>query len=323
MIAGRVLITGGTGSLGQAIVRRAEADGWDASFTVYSRDEAKQAAMRARHPDVQYVCGDVRDYENVVDVMQGMDVVIHAAAYKRVPEAEVQPRTYADTNVNGSLNVVRAATRLGTPIAIAISTDKACESINSYGATKRLMEGMFQAAVRSAARGQRFTLTRYGNVLASTGSVVPTFRALAAKGGPLPLIDPTWTRFWLTLDDAVELVVGAADVPSGCILVPKPRASSMAVMAEAIAPGVPTVTALNRGAEKDHESLMNRHEAPYAMPWRWQGRTGFVLSPMFGEPKGILPNGFALRSNEVPQFTVEELRAVIASLDGRDAVRTL
>lgn len=314
MIEGKVLVTGGTGSLGQAIVRRAEVDGWDAEFTVFSRDEAKQAAMRDRFPAVRYVCGDVRDYENVVDVMHGIDVVIHAAAYKRVPEAEYQPRTYADTNVHGSDNVVRAAVRLGTPTAIAISTDKACEAINSYGATKRLMEGMFQAASRDRrTRGQRFTLTRYGNVLASTGSVIPTFRKLAAAGGPLPMIDPTWTRFWLTLDEAVDLVVGAADVPSGCILIPSPRASNMATMAEALAPGVPTVPAVNRGAEKDHESLMNRHESPYAV--RHTEREGYVLWPMFGRPHRALPDGFTLRSNEVPQLTVEELRAIVAQIE--------
>jgi UDP-N-acetylglucosamine 4,6-dehydratase len=318
-ITGVVLVTGGTGSLGRALIGRAEDEGWDARFVVYSRDEAKQAAMREQHPAVTYVLGDVRDADSLTAALRGIDVVVHAAAYKRVPEAERQPIICADANVTGSANVVNAVRRLGTPRAVAISTDKAAEAINAYGATKLLMERMFQAEALERRTGPRFTLTRYGNVLTSTGSVVPAFRAQAAAGGPLRLTDPQMTRFWLTLDDAVDLVVAALTLPSGSVLIPRCKASSMAVMAEAVAPGVPTVLAGNRGGEKDNERLLNGQEAPYAQ----ETPAGFVLAPMVGAPPAFLPEGFEYRSDTAPQYTAKELRAVLAVLDGPVPVRTL
>jgi UDP-N-acetylglucosamine 4,6-dehydratase len=318
-VSGVVLVTGGTGSLGQALLTRSEADRWDASFIVYSRDEAKQAALRERFPSASYVLGDVRDVDGLAHAMRGADVVIHAAAYKRVPEAERQTITCADANVNGSANVVSVARRLGTPRVVGLSTDKACQPINAYGASKLLMERMFQAEALERPAGPRFTLTRYGNVLTSTGSVVPAFRSQSAAGGPLRLTDPHMTRFWLTLDDAVDLVVAALRLPSGSILIPRCLASSMAVMAEAIAPGVPTVFGGNRGGEKANESLLNGFEAPYAQ----ETSQGFILSPMVGAPVAALPEGFTYRSDGAPQFTAKELRHVIDSMDGSTPIRTL
>ena len=236
---GTVLVTGGTGSLGQAILSRAKVERWDARFVVYSRDEAKQAVLQERFPDVRCILGDVRDGDRLEAAMRGVDTVIHAAAYKRVPEAERQPITCAEANVVGSANVVAAARRIGTPRVIGISTDKACSPINAYGFTKALMERMFAAEALERPDGPAFTTVRYGNVIASRGSVVPMFRAQAARGGPLTLTDPDMTRFWITLDDAVDLILAGLAIPSGHILVPKSRASSMRVMAEASAPGVP------------------------------------------------------------------------------------
>jgi UDP-N-acetylglucosamine 4,6-dehydratase len=319
MISGSVLITGGTGSLGQAILRRADMEGWDAAFTVFSRDEAKQAALHEKYPWVRCVLGDVRDRAGLEAAMRGADVVIHAAAYKRVPEAERQPIVCCEANVIGSANVVHAARKLGTPQVVGISTDKACQPINAYGATKLLMERMFVAEALERPDGPRFTLTRYGNVIASTGSVVPAFRAQAAAGGPLRLTDPSSTRFWITLDDAVDLIVEALALPSGLLLVPRSRASSMAVMAEAVAPGVPRVQIENRGGEKPHETLLNEYEAPYAVP----SGLGYVIAPMVGPVVGSLREGFAYRSDTAPQYTVDSLRAVLHDLDGPRVNRTI
>jgi UDP-N-acetylglucosamine 4,6-dehydratase len=319
MISGRVLITGGTGSLGRAILRRAELDGWDAALTVFSRDEAKQAAIRERHPGTRCVLGDVRDGPALEAAMRGIDVVIHAAAYKRVPEAERQPITCAEANVIGSANVVNAARRIGTPRVVAISTDKACGPINAYGATKLLMERMFAAEALERPDGPAFTIARYGNVIASNGSVVPAFRAQAAAGGPLRLTDPDSTRFWLTLDDAVDLVMAALGLPSGSVLVPRCRASSMLVMAEAVAPEVGWVAIANRGGEKRHEVLLSAHESPYAAI----SPLGFVLGPMVGQPLGLLADQYQYSSDVAPQYSVTELRAVLADLDGLRPMRTI
>ncbi len=315
---GSVLITGGTGSLGHAILARAERERWDARFTVYSRDEAKQAALLERFPSVHCVLGDVRDGDRLEAAMRGVDTVIHAAAYKRVPEAERQPITCAESNVEGSANVVAAARRIGTPRVIGISTDKACSPINAYGFTKALMERMFAAEALERPDGPAFTVVRYGNVIASRGSVVPMFRAQAARGGPLTLTDPDMTRFWITLDDAVDLILAGLAIPSGHILVPRSRSSSMRVMAEACAPGMSTTTGTNRGGEKRHEQLYNLHESPYA----WLHPTGFILAPMAGEPNGTLTDT-EYRSDWAKQYTVDELRAVLEAMDADEPVRTL
>ncbi len=318
-ISGAVLVTGGSGSLGDALLSRAHLEGWDASFTVYSRDEAKQAILRERFPGVRYVLGDVCDIESLTAAARDADVIVHAAAYKRVPEAERQPIVCAQANVTGSANIVAVARRLGIPRVIGISTDKACAPINAYGASKLLMERMFQAEALERPAGPRFTLTRYGNVIASRGSVVPAFRAQAASGGPLRLTDPAMTRFWLTLDDAVDLVVAALRLPSGTILVPEARSSTMAVMAEALIPGVPTISTGNRGGEKLHEQLLNAHESHYAT----RTPSGFLLGPIGMSVPEPLPEGFELRSDTAHQYDVAELRAVLVRMDEGDAVRAL
>lgn len=318
-VCGNVLVTGGSGSLGQALVARGVAEGWDAEFTVYSRDEAKQAAMRERFPGARYVLGDIRDITTLEAAARNADVIVHAAASKRVPEGERQPISCADVNVTGSANVVSVARRLGIPRVIGISTDKAVSPLNAYGCTKLIMERMFQAEALERPAGPRFTLTRYGNVIASRGSVVPAFRAQAAAGGPLTLTDPYMTRFWITLDDAVDLIVASLRQPSGTVLIPRSRSSTMAVMASAIAPGVRTVTTGNRGGEKMHEKLLNAFEAPYAT----EGDLGFLLWPIGSRVIGALPDGFEWSSDTADQYDVGELRGVLDRMDAGDAVRAL
>jgi UDP-N-acetylglucosamine 4,6-dehydratase/5-epimerase len=317
-LIGTVLVTGGTGSLGQAILGRATHEKWDASFVVYSRDEVKQAALRERFPAVRCILGDVRDSEMLEAAMRGVDVVIHAAAYKRVPEAERETMACVQANVLGSMNVAREALRVGVPRTIGISTDKACQPINAYGQSKALMERLFQS-VAHRVPGVAFTLVRYGNVLASTGSVIPAFRNQAEAGGPLTLTDPAMTRFWLTLDDAVDLVLAGLRLDSGMVLIPKCRASTMAVLAEAIAPGVRTEKIGNRGGEKDHEKLLNEHESPFA----WETDGGFILGPLGGRPTDDLDQGYEYRSDTAPQYSTSSLRAVIEAMTLSTPTRTL
>jgi UDP-N-acetylglucosamine 4,6-dehydratase len=315
-LRGTVLVTGGSGSLGHAILARATAEAWDALFIVYSRDEVKQASMREQYPDVRYVLGDVRDGETLGAAMRGVDVVIHAAAYKRVPEAERETMACVTANVVGSMTVVREALRIGIPRVIGISTDKASAPINAYGQSKALMERLFQSADRY---GCAFTLVRYGNVLASTGSVIPALRAQIAAGKPLTLTDPGMTRFWITLDDAVDLILDGLQLETGSILIPKSWASSMATLAEAVAPGYPVVEIGFRAGEKRHEQLLNQHEAPHALDLP----DHFVLRSLAGDAVGALPGGFEYRSDLAPQLSALQLRHVIDAMDRGETVRTL
>jgi UDP-N-acetylglucosamine 4,6-dehydratase len=217
-------------------------------------------------------------------------------------------------NVIGSMNVVREALRARVPRVIGISTDKACSPLNAYGQSKALMERLFQSDLGRL--GTTFTLTRYGNVIASRGSVVPILRAQAERGGPLHLTDPAMTRFWITLDDAVDLILDGLALPTGHILIPRSRSSTMAVMAEAIAPGVATVSDGFRAGEKRHEQLLNAHEAPYAT----EVARGFVLRPLDGPHSGY-PMDY--RSDTADRFTESELRDVIERMDRSEVVRTI
>src|SRR5437762_5723777 len=183
-LTGNILITGGSGTLGHAIVRTAERDNWPCTFTIYSRSELRQAQMRQKHPHLRYVLGDVRDAERLYWLAIGHDTIIHAAAMKRIPECEAQPWVCYETNVFGASSVVRAAQMAGVKRVIGISTDKACRAVTAYGASKLAMEKLFQAQPEG---GPVFTLVRYGNVVASNGSVIPTWRKQASEGKPLTI----------------------------------------------------------------------------------------------------------------------------------------
>lgn len=252
-LTGSVCITGGSGTLGHAIVRAALAEKWDATFTIYSRSELKQAQMRARYPQLRYVLGDVRDSERVGAVIPGHDTVIHAAAMKRLPECDAQPSECYATNVQGSLNVLRACQYGGAKQLIAISTDKACAASTAYGASKLMMERLLIAAPADLTR---CTLVRYGNVVASNGSVVPIWRKQASEGKPLTVTDPQMTRFWMAPSDAVALIQYAATLDHGLIAVPKMGSLSIQEMAEIVAPGAELQTIGLRFAEKKHEDLV-------------------------------------------------------------------
>ena len=228
----RYFLTGGAGFLGKAIMRRAALFSPDPiQFTIYSRDEAKQAVARAEFPDATYVLGDVRDRDRLQLAMVGHDVVIHCAAMKYVPQAESNVWEVMSVNIDGSRNVVQAAAANRVQHVVGISTDKACRPVNVYGLTKLVMERLFQEA-DDWGTPTRFHLVRYGNVVASTGSVIPLFRR-QAREGVITLTNPDMTRFWLSVEDAVGLIKRALHEPSGTVLIPRLRSATMQAVAEA------------------------------------------------------------------------------------------
>lgn len=277
-ITGNILITGGSGTLGHAIVRKAMLDGWDCDITIYSRSELNQARMRARHPTLRYILGDVRDYDRLEAAVVGHDVVIHAAAMKRIPEAEAQPEECYKTNVYGSQNVARACIAAGVSRCVGISTDKACKAITAYGASKLAMEKLFQAQRRTPTS---FTLVRYGNVVASNGSVIPLWRDLVAQGKSIKITDARCTRFWMAESDAVELIEMAVDNPHGTILVPKMKKLPIVEMARIVVPGAAMVEVGFRSVEKLHEDLVHTDEEAVEMRGHYlvgKGSTGHVYT---------------------------------------------
>lgn len=294
-LSGAILITGGSGTLGHAIVRTAERENWDCTFTIYSRSELRQAQMRMKHPHCRYVLGDVRDYERLAAAVAGHDLVIHAAAMKRIPECEQHPSECYATNVLGSMNVVRACVAGGVKRCVGISTDKACRAVTAYGASKLATEKLFQAQPEQPTI---FTLVRYGNVVASNGSVIPLWRDTAARGEPLPITNPNMTRFWMAPSDAVDLIELAARRSQGQILVPKMRSLSIVEMAEAVVPGAPHHVVGLRSMEKQHEDLVHTDEE--ALDY---GSAGFLV--------GSGTWGHSYTSDTAPRLTREQFLAML------------
>ena len=258
MLTGNILITGGTGTLGGAILRRAHEENWQATFTVLSRDPMKQKALKAKYPDVGMFLGDVTDPVALDAACAGKDLIIHAAAMKHIPEAEAFPTAAVKINVEGSLNVLVAAHRLGVPKVLGISTDKACHPINVYGATKMLMERLFQQYGEAGLIETH--LVRYGNVIGSTGSVVEVWKKMIAEKGKITATSPDMTRWWITADDAVRHLFAALDRPSAHIFVPWMNAMSMAELYEFLGGGAPIEYTGLRPGEKMHEEIITVEE---------------------------------------------------------------
>jgi UDP-N-acetylglucosamine 4,6-dehydratase len=256
-LSGHILITGGSGTLGHAIVSMSIAEQWDCQITIYSRSELRQAQMRAAYPQLRYVLGDVRDYERLSAAGAGHDVVIHAAAMKRIPEAEQQPIICYETNVIGSMNVARACIAGGVKRCVGISTDKSCRAITAYGASKLAMEKLFQAQSDGPCI---FTLVRYGNVVASNGSVIPLWHQQAKEGRPISVTKKDATRFWMGETEAVRLVEHAFTMQAGTITIPKMRSLSLEELARIIAPGAELIETGFRSVEKLHEDLVSSDE---------------------------------------------------------------
>ena len=264
-----VLITGGTGSFGKAFVRMVCAEFQPRKLIVYSRDELKQSEMAQAFPPEQhrfmrYFIGDVRDAPRLQMAMRGVDYVIHAAALKQVPTAEYNPFECIKTNVMGAENVVNGAIAAGVKRVVALSTDKAANPINLYGASKLAADKIFCAAEAMAGdSGTRFSVVRYGNVLGSRGSVGPLFQRLLAEGAvDLPITDPRMTRFWITLDQGVNFVLSSLELMKGSeIFVPKIPSTRTADLATAVAPNLPHRMVGIRPGEKLHEVMVPEDDA--------------------------------------------------------------
>lgn len=254
-----ILITGGTGSLGHALVKRFFEKFIAKKVIVYSRDEYKQSEMARLYPDCRYFIGDVRDRRRLVRALRGVDYVIHAAALKRVPSLEYNPTEAVKTNVYGTMNVVEACFEAGVSTAVLVSTDKAVNPINLYGATKLCAEKVFLAA--NAFAKTKFTVIRYGNVIGSRGSVIPLFQKLAAEGEKVfPITSTDMTRFWITLEGAVDLVLYSLANPISKVIVPHIPSMKITDVAEAIRPDCEFKRIGKRAGEKLHETLISADE---------------------------------------------------------------
>ncbi len=263
-----ILITGGTGSFGKSFVQYVLSNYKPARIIIYSRDELKQFEMQQKWPatlasPMRYFLGDVRDRHRLTRAVEGVDVIIHAAALKQVPAAEYNPDECIKTNIGGAQNVVDAALSSNVKVVIALSTDKAAAPINLYGATKLVSDKLFIAANNiKGKRDLRFSVVRYGNVMGSRGSVIPFFGDLASQGKPLPITHLDMTRFNISLDDAVEMVVWSIEnALGGEIFVPKIPSYKIETLARAIAPNAILEDIGIRPGEKLHEGMITSSDS--------------------------------------------------------------
>lgn len=321
---GSFLVTGGTGSFGQKFVEMVLALHDPREVVVLSRDELKQSEMAKKFPPdrypVRYFLGDVRDKTRLLRAFVNIDYVIHAAALKQVPALEANPFEAVQTNIIGAENVIEAALERGVKRVVAVSTDKAVNPLNLYGATKLVMEKLFIAAnAHVRYRDISFLVVRYGNVVGSRGSVVPLFRELLANGKrELPITDERMTRFWLTLEQGVQLVFRALEEGMGGeIFVPRIPSMRLVDMIAAFPGEVKTKVVGIRPGEKINETLMNEDEARNAI----DRGDHFVILPQFpGHTKAghkyaedpRLPEGFEYRSDRNTEWlTREDLRLML------------
>lgn len=266
-----LMITGGTGSFGNAVLRRF-LDTDLREIRIFSRDEKKQEDMRIalNHPKLKFYIGDVREPGSLQAAMQGVDFIFHAAALKQVPSCEFYPMEAVRTNVLGTENVMNAATAAGVQRVIVLSTDKAVYPVNAMGMSKAMMEKLMVAKARLSRPGDTvFCATRYGNVMASRGSVIPLFVSQIKAGKPLTVTDPNMTRFLMSLEDSVDLVLHAfAHGERGDIFVQKAPASTVGDLAEAVRQifnaSTPVQVIGTRHGEKLYESLLSREEMAQA-----------------------------------------------------------
>lgn len=262
-----ILITGGTGSFGKRFIDVVLKTYQPKKLIIFSRDELKQFEMSQKwneknYPCIRYFLGDVRDRDRLMRAFHGVDTVIHAAALKQVPAAEYNPSEAIKTNINGAMNVIDAALSNGVARVIALSTDKACNPANLYGATKLCSDKLFTAAsAYGTEQGTVFAVVRYGNVIGSRGSVIPFFHD-RKKTGIVPITDPRMTRFWITLEDSVQFVLHALEKARGSeIFVPKLPSMNIVDLARAIAPECKHEIVGIRPGEKIHEVMISRDDS--------------------------------------------------------------
>jgi len=315
-----VLVTGGTGSFGHKFTEVVLKENNLEALRILSRDELKQLEMRQKFSDekIRFLIGDVRDKSRLYRAMNGVDVVVHAAALKQIPAAEYNPLEAVKTNIDGSANVIDAAIDAGVPKVIFIGTDKAVRPVNLYGATKLVSEKLFVQA-NSYTRGKTmFSCVRYGNVVGSRGSVIPLFLQQRSNG-TVTITDERMTRFWITLDQGVRFVIDCIErMAGGEVFVPKLPSMRLMDIVETIAPGVTLRTIGIRPGEKLHEELIMSEEAPRTREFD----AHYVIEPEHPfwsrsrHARGTaVPGDFAYRSDTNQRWlTPRELKACLSDL---------
>lgn len=307
-----ILITGGTGSFGKAFIQHALTHLNPRRLVVFSRDELKQYEVRQRFgddPRLRWFIGDIRDERRLARALHGVEYVVHAAALKQVDTAEYNPFEFVKTNVLGSQNVIEASIDAGVKRVVALSTDKASSPINLYGATKLTADKLFITGNHYAAAYEtRFAVVRYGNVMGSRGSVIPFFKRLGVEGKPLPITDLRCTRFFITLPQAVEMVVDTFDLMQGGeLLVPRIPSMKVTDLARAVVPGADLIDVGLRPGEKLHEEMISPEEGRRTVIVR-EGKY-FIIQPDLAswgyrvpEEAVNVPEGFAYRSDSNDQW---------------------
>ena len=321
-----VLVTGGTGSFGRKFIEIMLAEYHPIKLIVFSRDELKQHEMRVAgftHPSLRYFIGDVRDVDRLRRAMHGVDIVVHAAALKQVPACEYNPMEAIKTNILGSSNVVEAALDANVKKVLALSTDKAVNPVNLYGATKLAAEKLLvQSNSYAGGMATRFSCVRYGNVVGSRGSVVPIFLQQKTSG-KLSITDERMTRFWLTLEHGVRFVIHCIEVMHGGeVFIPKIPSMRIVDVANAIAPGVGLEVVGIRPGEKLHEVLVSEDESRVTVEMEEMYVVQPSVSSWFGhdwQSEGhVLPAGFRFGSDNNPNWlSVDQIREMVAPFEGR------
>jgi UDP-N-acetylglucosamine 4,6-dehydratase len=316
-----VLVTGATGSFGKEFLRELLNSTEIEQITVFSRDELKQFEMRAEFssPKIKYLLGDVRDYKRVLQATVDIDVVIHAAAMKQIPAAEQNPMEAIKTNILGAENIVNAAIENRVKKVVALSTDKAANPANLYGATKLCSDKLMIAGNYLSNRTDtKFSVVRYGNVLGSRGSVIPFFQEKALTGR-IPITDSRMTRFWLTLSQGVDLVIRAIDsMHGGEIYVPKIPSFKVSDVARIVAPNIPTYEIGIRPGEKLHEVMITEDDSFFTKEFE---DFYVILAPTLHASSAYrdkgknVAEGFTYRSDTNPLwFTDESFTALLKQI---------
>lgn len=324
-----ILVTGGTGSFGKKFIKTVFEKYPDVKkVIVYSRDEYKQFVMQ-NMPEfkpfkekLRFFIGDVRDKERMMRAFEGVDIVVHAAALKQVPSCEYNPFEAVKTNIRGAQNVIDCAIDKGVKKVVALSTDKACAPINLYGATKLCSDKLFIAGnAYSGSKDTRFSVVRYGNVAGSRGSVIPFFQKLVAEGATeLPITDMRMTRFWLKLEQAVEMVLEAIEhMRGGELYVKKIPSMKMPDLAKAIAPDLKIKEVGIRPGEKIHEQMITKEDAPNTIEFE----DFYIILPQrdfsgikyeYPEAKPVSPDFEYHSGNNDRWLTVEEMKKLISEI---------
>ena len=319
-----VLVTGGTGSFGKKFIRIMLEEYNPARLIVLSRDELKQHEMRVAgfdHPSLRYFLGDIRDLHRLQRAFDGVDVVIHAAALKQVPACEYNPMEAIKTNILGSSNVVDAALDAGVPLVLALSTDKAVNPVNLYGATKLAAEKLLiQSNAYAGNKPTRISCVRYGNVVGSRGSVVPVFLKQRSTG-KLTITDERMTRFWISLEQGARFVIRCVEqMHGGEVFVPKIPSMTVADLARAMAPEAEIVVTGIRPGEKLHEVLISEDEARTTVEcpdmYIVQPAEAFWFGKVWEKQFPLLNDSFRYASNSNTDWlSVEQIRAITAPIE--------